>query len=515
MKTSIPTLLLASLFATLAGTGCDDVEEVGDDLPSHDESLDDEFRLLVGANITWPRGVPIEVCWNIQSSQTDAGKRNLVRSAIEQSWGRVSGVRFVGWDWCPYAGEQGSERISIHARPGRASASLGKSSSNWIGIDLDAPALRATAIHEFGHSLGFYHEQADPRTPQWCTDNDGDLRANPAGSVPIAYWDATSIMNYCNVHWALGGLSRVDIIGARRYYGDGRYNVEGVDSVFADVTGDGKADALVVNWDGVYMLTSNGSTFTGYRRITSGPFYGGMGTYFADINGDGMSDAIAVNVDGLAVLLSDGTNLTNFQYWTNGAFWGGRGTHFADVNGDGMADAIAVNDDGVYVMESTGHSFTGYRALIPHPFYGARETFFADVTGDGKADGVVINDDHVGVMTSNGTNLVGYSAWSGPFYGSKSTSIADFNGDGKDDLVAVNADNTYVLLSTGSAFASYHAAGTGPFYGDRGTWFADFTGDGKADGIAVGNSTLWAQISTGWLFGSVYASTNGPFYPLL
>lgn len=510
------TFLLPALFAALACPGCDGLDEAGDGLPGHDDSLDDEVesRLLVGANITWPKGKPIEVCWNIESSQTDAAKRNLVRIAIEQSWSRVAGVKFTGWDWCTTKGDQGSERISLHARPGRSSASVGKGASNWIGIDLDTPVLRATAIHEFGHSLGFYHEQADPRTPEWCKDNDGDLRANPAGSVPVAYWDATSIMNYCNAHWGLGGLSRVDMIGARKYYGDGRYNVEGLDSVFADVTGDGKADALVVNWDGVYMLTSNGSTFGGYRRITSGPFYGGMGTFFADINGDGRSDAIAVNVDGLAVLLSDGTNLTSFQYWTNGPFWGGRGTHFADINGDGMADAIAVNDDAVYVLESTGSSFTGYRALIPHPFYGDQETFFADVTGDGRADGVVINNGHVGVMTSNGTNLVNYGAWSGPFYGSKSTSIADVNGDGRDDLIAVNADNTYVLLSTGASFTSYHAAGTGPFYGDRGTWFADFTGDGKADGIAVGNSVLWTQISSGWSFGGVYAATNGPFYPV-
>ena len=53
----------------------------------------------MGANITWPKGKPIEVCWNIESSQTDAAKRGPVKTAIEQGWSRVSGVQFVGWDF--------------------------------------------------------------------------------------------------------------------------------------------------------------------------------------------------------------------------------------------------------------------------------------------------------------------------------------------------------------------------------------------------------------------------------
>lgn len=499
------SILFIAPLASLA-PGCVDDETLGEAPPVSATGA----PLLVAASNAWPIG-PIEVCWNPISTQTDPAKREVVRRALEESWSAVTQVTFTGWGNCSSTGDP-SNRISVHTRPGRSAASIGKSGSNWIGLDLDTPPLRATTIHEFGHSLGFYHEQADPRTPAWCTDNDGDLRANPPGSIPAGYWDATSIMNYCNPHWSNGALSRMDIIGARKYYG-ARYGIAGIDSAFADVTGDNKADALVVNPDGVYMLTSNGSTFTGYRRVTDGPFYGGMGTFFADVSGDGKADAIAVNADGIAVMTSNGTSFTNYTQWS-GAFWGGRGTYFADVTGDGKADAIAINDDRVYVMPSTGTSFTGFRALTSGPFYGRRGTHFADVTGDGKADGVVVNDGGISVLTSDGTNLVNYADWSGPFYGSRATVIADVTGDGKADAVAVNDDNTYLISSTGSSFVWYHAAGYGPFYGNRGTYFADFTGEGRADGIAVTDWQLWGQVSAGWYFNAVSAVTSGPFYPL-
>ena len=64
----------------------------------------------MGANITWPKGKPIEVCWNIESSQTDAAKRGPVKTAIEQGWSRVSGVQFVGWD---FTGDGKADGIAV------------------------------------------------------------------------------------------------------------------------------------------------------------------------------------------------------------------------------------------------------------------------------------------------------------------------------------------------------------------------------------------------------------------
>ena len=79
------------------------------------------------------------------------------------------------------------------------------------------------------------------------------------------------------------------------------------------MTGDGKADAIVVNTDGpapnfVVVRRSTGKGFAPNEPwIPDTPYYGSRGTYFADVNGDGKADAIVVNDDGVTVRLSNGS----------------------------------------------------------------------------------------------------------------------------------------------------------------------------------------------------------------
>ena len=85
---------------------------------------------------------------------------------------------------------------------------------------------------------------------------------------------------------------------------------------------------------------------------TEVPYDGSRGTFFADVTGDGKADAIAVNDDKVTVRRSDGSKFTGNESWTQVPYYGSRGTFFADVTGDGKADAIAVNDDKVTVRRS-------------------------------------------------------------------------------------------------------------------------------------------------------------------
>lgn len=119
-----------------------------------------------------------------------------------------------------------------------------------------------------------------------------------------------------------------------------------------------------------------------FHGTLSDPKY--QATFFADVNGDGLADAIGIN-DGTRIVGDSGIAVREsinqypgslhsphpetyeirvrgdepvgpWGYWTKGrtedAFYGTHGTFFADVNGNGTADAIAVKDDGVWVRLS-------------------------------------------------------------------------------------------------------------------------------------------------------------------
>ena len=104
----------------------------------------------------------------------------------------------------------------------------------------------------------------------------------------------------------------------------------------------------------VTVRRSTGSAFSPNEDWTGGPYYGSRGTFFADVTGDGRADAIVVNDNTVTVRRSTGSAFSPNEDWTGGPYYGSRGTFFADVTGDGRADAIVVNNDTVTVRRSTG-----------------------------------------------------------------------------------------------------------------------------------------------------------------
>jgi len=167
---------------------------------------------------------------------------------------------------------------------------------------------------------------------------------------------------------------------------------------FADVTGDGRADAIVVNDESipfgrVVVRPSDGSQFLPNQEWTSEPYYGTRGTFFADVTGDQLADAIVVNDSRITVRRSTGARFAGNVDWTLDPFFGTRGTFFASVVTGCFADAIKVTDSGIKVRPSWGGGFASTdEAWTSDLFYGTRGTFFADVTGDGRADAIAVND---------------------------------------------------------------------------------------------------------------------------
>jgi FG-GAP-like repeat len=246
---------------------------------------------------------------------------------------------------------------------------------------------------------------------------------------------------------------------------------------FADVTGDGKADAILVDTPGITVLLStvllyNSPAFLSNGNWTSGPYYGIMGTYFADVTGDGKADAIAVNPSGITVRPSSGTEFLPNEIWTSGPYWGNIGTYFANVTGDGKADAIGVNTSGITVRPSNGSEFlpneTWMTSSSSYPPTNGCTTYFADVNGDEKADAVFVCASGILVSLATGASFAPSSPWTlNPYYGNVGTYFADVTGNGLADAIAVNTNTDLtVRLSNGDGFGPNQVGTDIPYYGD-------------------------------------------------
>ena len=475
-----------------------------DATPEEHPSARHEPLYLDATAVAWP-GQSIPVCWTADSVDTP----DDVPSMIMRSWTQSTGLAFKGWTTCP-ANTDNMVAVTVAPGGGGRSYTFGyKPTGTGFVLGSDSTRL-PVAVHEMGHTLGFRHEMARPgfvESDPICheADDPGDSLNTPI--------DPESIMAYSYCHFN-EVISFWDGTGAQNAYGRANY--------FADVNGDGRSDAIVVNPASVAVRLSTGANLASVTDWTGGAFYGQKGTFFADVNGDHRADAIAVDTDGAWVRLSTGVAFASpGTKWAFAGFFGQRATAFADVTGDGLADAIAIRDDGIWVMPSTGTAFAARDqrwmfSLFAKDFVGQYGTFFADVTGDGKADAVVVNGSDVQVMASTGTAFGPAVSWfSGTGISSSQArhlTFADVTGDGRADAVIVKTNATQVAVSTGSSFllpADWTAQG---FWGEHGVFFADLTGDGRADAIAVSEDVSSLQSSGSSFAGAPVTWSSNPYY---
>ncbi|MEZ4775441.1 MAG: tachylectin-related carbohydrate-binding protein [Bacteroidia bacterium] len=182
--------------------------------------------LSVLAGGLWPNNT-CEVCWE-NAMASNATERAWVRDAVASTWERESDFRFTGWGNC----NAQSRGIRIQIKDERPHTVA-------LGSNLDGVAngmvlnftfmlwgsscsgtreycIKAIGVHEFGHALGFAHEQNRKDAPLDCQldaqGGDGDWW--------VTTYDESSIMNYCNPAWNNDGfLSDKDKVGVRFLYG--------------------------------------------------------------------------------------------------------------------------------------------------------------------------------------------------------------------------------------------------------------------------------------------------------
>ncbi|WP_328964792.1 FG-GAP-like repeat-containing protein [Streptomyces virginiae] len=271
------------------------------------------------------------------------------------------------------------------------------------------------------------------------------------------------------------------------YSGHGTFSPRRYDNIQdanngVDVTGDGKADLMVLSTDGTIGLRpGSGTSFGAGTTVSAGwqNFLGGAGQgrlYYADINGDGNKDLLVQGTDGtIGVRFNNGSgtsfgaNVPLSSGWQNYLSRPGQGRlTFPDINGDGKADLVIQGTDGTIATHlGSGTSFganiplsSGWQNYLSQP--GQGRLTFPDINGDGKADLVIQGTDgtiatHLGSGTSFGANIPLSSGWQNYLSqpGQGRLTFPDINGDGKADLVIQGTDGTIAThLGSGTSFGA-------------------------------------------------------------
>ena len=177
-------------------------------------------------------GNTVPVCWITPGFDRE---KRIVRQAVLDTWAYYAELSFTGWGDCPAQGSDQLVRVRIlnqgvanegaggSAAVGtKALSKAGEAANVNFSFNPDGSAntqrVEYIGVHEFGHVLGFVHEQDLPGNiegPAHCDT----VGVDPNG-VPITAFDRNSVMNYCNADGnAQGRLTDVDILGVRSVYG--------------------------------------------------------------------------------------------------------------------------------------------------------------------------------------------------------------------------------------------------------------------------------------------------------
>ncbi len=244
-------------------------------------------RAFVNSQLMWnTRTIP--VCWtNLDPNR--ATERGWVKNAVSK-WITASGnqLNLTGWGLCtsgnPFGIKISNENVRANSQIGTNSNKINPSMQINFFATTPPPSgynscvasesarqscIEFSAVHEFGHALGFQHEQDSPLVTDACIgylENNNLSAPQPwLGDLTLTnQWDANSVMNYCNPLVRNGDLSRLDQMAAKTWYG----NISNYS------TWNNTLNIPVIDVNGIKMsatLVFNGSTFVITSSSTTTP----------------------------------------------------------------------------------------------------------------------------------------------------------------------------------------------------------------------------------------------------
>lgn len=250
----------------------------------------------------------------------------------------------------------------------------------------------------------------------------------------------------------------------------------------ADINGDGRADIVGFNENGVYGSLASDSGFSSITNL-SGSFktaptsFANMNThprFLVDVDRDGNLDIVGISESGISAsfgnesgsfsagavsLFPDGLGFTPSTGW---AAMDVKPRTFADVNNDGYLDMVGFNTNAVYVAYGLGRKFAApvlkasfsetWTNTSTHP------RRLADVNGDGFSDFVVFSDSGVKIAYGHASGFGALQAQIADFgvtggwddEKTKPRLLADVTGDGVLDILGFGATDVTVSKGVGS-----------------------------------------------------------------
>ncbi|GAB7050404.1 SGNH/GDSL hydrolase family protein [Catenuloplanes indicus] len=233
---------------------------------------------------------------------------------------------------------------------------------------------------------------------------------------------------------------------------------------FADVSGDGRADYLVMNARGGFdaWINDGGDAggnpgWTRHAGFAAGTGAAPATVHLADVSGDGRADYLVVNASTGAVdaWINDGGDRPGQAGWiargriATGVGAAGAGVRFADLDGDARADYLVLNASTGAVNAWLYRGGDGQGGWEARPAIaggtGTGSVRFANVDCDVRADYLVLNPSTgaVNAWLNRGGDRDGVPGWAGRGRIAGGTGsadgvvLADVNGDGRDDYLVV------------------------------------------------------------------------------